>query len=489
MAKKVLKCVMNSVNGENTGVFTRTKKTKNSPSPGVLLKKNCIEASYFYCDPADSGNTYYALIEPERYPGISTTMGTVYVWVDKSFIKSQTEVDDPREAKEPTPEPVIVTDPPINPGKINIQDNTGNRTVRLANGVYADTNSVSQYTDLTTEYLNTGYLWPETINGEPNYFMDYSNIISNINIIEKNLNIDINPETSSIIRNDMLNKFNRFKIAFPTLELTKTFSYVFFTRPDLNIYNGNGSTLVDKVENDPYFYYLNKNSPQLLRSLTKFFSIRHDFNPYLSNRAESFELKDEMIKTGEYGETFTGWKIKYGKHNVESKTADSFSISYTDDNNYNVYKIHKAWTDYISKVYRGEFSPNRDSITERVIDYACSVYYFICGPDGETILFWTKYTGVFPTSTPSAASSWQKGNQVKFPNFSIPYEFSWKEDMNPASLAEFNIHSEKYGNARYATTYEAKLGSTGTTFVDAPYVESIVTNTNYEFKLRFRPYR
>lgn len=180
--------------------------------------------------------------------------------------------------------------------------------------------------------------------------------------------------------------------------------------------------------------------------------------------------------------------MKYGKHNIKSKTADNFSITYTDDDNLNIIKVHKAWTDYISKVYRGEFFANPIHRQNRTIDYASSVYYFLCGPDGETILFWSKYTGVFPTNTPSSALVWQKGNITKMPEFSINYEFSWKEDLMPTTLAEFNLNSANQNTYTYAKTYEPELGSTGKTFVNAPFVETVIDRTTgkYEYKLRFR---
>ena len=33
------------------------------------------------------------------------------------------------------------------------------------------------------------------------------------------------------------------------------------------------------------------------------------------------------------------------------------TINIAKNNNYNILKIHTAWVEYISKVYRGEFSP------------------------------------------------------------------------------------------------------------------------------------
>lgn len=500
MAKR-LECIFKAVNGENTGAWTRTAMTKNSPSPGILYMKNCPDGKTFYCDPTDGGtNSYYKLIDPETY-GIKSS-GKVYAYLDRSFLVSWKEVEwNESENKE--------NKPPETP-----KTNTSNTIKTTSNAISAVNNSTKSPTHTSTTYKNG-----QTTTSSKNYgssssawvkasaastyessapyihdnvqrdtfFNDYSSFDDNLKIIERNLNIGVRKSNVDDIRYNMVNKFNRFKVAYPDLQLSKSFSHVFFTRPDLNLYSNSGQ-LTSRVEQDEVFYYLNKNSPQLLKSLTRDFSKTHDFNPFLSNMAGSFELKDEMVQTVDVGQTFTGHKMKYGRHNIESKTADSFSITYVDDEDYQIYKIHKAWTDYISNVYRGTFHSRSDNIRNRVLDYACSVYYFLCGPDGETILFWSKYTGVFPTNTPSAASSWSRGSHIKLPEFTINYDYAWKEDFNPLSLAEFNINSKsnKASSFTYAKTYEPELATTGKTFVGAPFIESSVGAGGYTFKLRFK---
>lgn len=482
MAKKIYKCKFSSVNGQNTGVFLRTGTSNRYPSPGILYKKNCPDNLHFYADPDVGGvNNYYQLINPKEYK--INHDGVVYVWLSKSYLLGWELIDDPNAAPEPTPPP-----PPPEPPRPTLIP----KEVEKGNNDYLDfgkTNDNGVIYNTQGTLLNEEVIYKSYTKVTRNtYLNDYSTLIKDIDTIERNLNIGMNANMVADIKNNMLTKFNRFAVAFPDLALTKTFAHVFFTRPNLNLYKSGTNTLLSTVENDPYFYYLHRNSPQLLKSLTKDFNSSHDFNPYLSNMAGSFELSDEYIDTNEYGETYTGWKVKYGRHNIKSKTADSFSINYTDDNNYNVYKIHKAWTDYISKVYRGEFPVDRTSVTTHTLDYAASVYYFLCAADGETILFWTKYTGVFPTNTPSSASSMTKGQLLKMPEFSIKYEYSWKEDMVPTSLAEFNLNSAKQSTYKYANIYEPDILSTGKTFVNAPFVQTVIDkNTGkYEFKLRFR---
>lgn len=322
------------------------------------------------------------------------------------------------------------------------------------------------------------------------YTIDTSFIHDAFNSVKQNLNLLSDKDNGyKTINLNLFSKFNRFKVPFPDYHLTKSFSYVFFTRPDLNLVENKGGGnfgLNDQASKDPVYYYLYKNNPQLILSLTHDFSSDHDFHPFLSNCAQSFELSDEYIKTIEHGETFTGYKIQYGRNNIESRTAGTFSVSFIDDQEFSVYKTHKAWIDYISKVYRGELVTKNDYLRRRILDYATSVYYIICAADGETVLFWSKYYGVFPTQAPSSTQSWSRGNMVKMPEYNITYAYAVKEDFNPITLAEFNMNSG--GNYEYRKTYEPALLSTGLTMTGAPFIETTKQNgtSSYIFKLRFR---
>lgn len=329
------------------------------------------------------------------------------------------------------------------------------------------------------------------------YGTDYSFIANDLTKIRRNLNISTGYSLSELNSN-YYNKFNRFRTVFPDIELTKTFGHIFFTRPDLNLFTDEKATnlIETTVANDPLFVNLNISDKDLLKSLTTTLSQYHAFNPYLSNMALSFELKDDLLDTVDTNETFMGHKTRYGRTNIKNRTADTFSIKYREDNNYGIYKIHKAWTEYISKVYRGQFKASLENIHSRILDYACSVYYFLCGPDDETVLFWSKYTGVFPIAAPSSSSSWSSGDVGKIVDYSIDYAYSWKEDYNPLHIVEFNVQGS-YGRGivrnnyevyhpNYIPTYESKLLTGGNTFTDYPFIQAMEDGGKLVYKLRFK---
>jgi len=369
----------------------------------------------------------------------------------------------------------------------------GNTNKATGNVYGTNYNSTDEDYDKLMYELTPKTGWPTYIGYENgvgiyDYFMDYSFIQSDLKNVKEALSIYTDILFSDV--NKMLfNNFNRFRAPFTDYTLTNTVAYIFITRPDLNILEptgNNGYKLVPQFENDPTFTFLFKHNPNILLSLTSHFSNQHDFHPFLSNMAESFEVSDQYIKTIEHGETLTGYKIQYGKHNIESKTAGKFNITYTDDKEVTIYKIHKAWTEYISKVYRGEASPKRTYIERKILDYACSVYYILCAQDYETILFWTKYYGVFPTNEPSSVFSSSKSNPVKNPEYSIEYAYAFKEDFNPLTLCEFNMNSK--GNYIYLKPFNTNTGKSGRSLTGAPFIETS-RDGNYVFKLKFRKMR
>lgn len=321
------------------------------------------------------------------------------------------------------------------------------------------------------------------------------------------------------------NYYNRYKIPNPNLALMSSFAHVFFVRPDLNILKriaktdagsatGNKFMLSDGAMHDPEIAVAWKNNPDMVKQLILDNGMNHKFMLSLSNAVESFSLGDENLKTDTAGETWTGHKIAYGKHNIEGKTAGSFTISYVDNRNLDIYHLNKLWMDYISKVYRGELEPRSvlyDEKThtypkvangcdgkmysytdDKILDYATAVYYILTAEDGETIIFWSKYFGVFPTNAPSSSFSWSHGNKIHNPSFDIPYMYSFKRDYNPYDLVAFNMLSPQPadGKYKYAKTYDPEMLGPGRSLVGVPFIESVQDTSKkseaYQFKLRFR---
>lgn len=325
---------------------------------------------------------------------------------------------------------------------------------------------------------------------EYNYELDYEKdgMIKDLDKIRDSLNYGL------YSRDELFRKYtqsyNRFKTNQGNDVLAKSYPHVFFVRPDCNILTraGDSYNLVEGLANDPNFVYAYHNCPEILRQLVMDGGYDSDFMMYLSNRARSFNVTDEFINVSKYGKTFTGHQVAYGKSNIESKTAGDFSIEYYDDRNLHVFHLHKIWADYISGVFQGMLNPKHDYIINRIQDYSTCLYYIVTAEDGETIIFWSKYYGVFPQTIPSAQYSWASGNIMSNPSIEIRYQYSFKEDYNPLSLVEFNMNSKKSNGFTYVPVINTGDYMVNTTWVGAPFIETFNTTglPAYTFKLRFR---
>ena len=284
--------------------------------------------------------------------------------------------------------------------------------------------------------------------------------------------------------------YNRFKLPTANDALQRGFAHVFFVRPDCNILTS-GMKLTKNIQNKQIFSYAFKKSPQLVKELVINNGSTHDFMLSLSNKATSFSPNDEYINTDTYGESYTGYKIAYGKGSGESKTAGTLSINYKDDREGHVLLLHRLWIEYINGVYRGVIIPKTSTILDKILDYGASCYYIVTAEDNETIIFWSKYYGVFPTNIPSDQYAWSHGNFVRPEDITIQYMYSFKEDYNPMAIVEFNRNSRVYGTgATYAKTFNKSMNQVGPSWVGAPFIELVTNNSDvgceYTYKLRFK---
>lgn len=327
-----------------------------------------------------------------------------------------------------------------------------------------------------------------------NYYMDYEedNLLSDMPAIRKSINNELLQRNTLYQR--YVSKYNKFKIMNANDLLTKSFAHVFFVRPNCNIFKDKNTLQPFLKENSEFYYALN-HCPEMLRSLTQSFQdngrgVNHQFALYLSNKARSFEISDEYINSDTYGTALTGYKIPYGKHNIDSKNAKEFNIKYVDDRDLHIYNMHKLWTEYISLEFRGKVSPKDEYILNKILDYATCVYYFLTAEDGSTIIFWSKYWGVFPVESPSSSFSYSADSPggVSNPELTIQYKYAFKEDFNPLTIVEFNTHCS--APFTYINPYQEFKAGTGYTWSGPPFVETRSDDpreNKYTFKLRFRP--
>lgn len=350
---------------------------------------------------------------------------------------------------------------------------------------------------------------PDGINGgyQYDYAQNYSEQIENFDAMMKSLRLSLNiPTTTSYYDTFLKNAtyYNRFKYPTWNDQLERSFGHIFFIKPDINLFGDNtiegaidvASTAAGAYVGDGTIKAIHNNNRQLLRQLTHEDDENHHFALYLSNKARTLDIPDEELKTSTYGQTATGFAASYAKHNLESKQNNKINIDFIDDRNLSIYKLHKVWVEYMAGCFRGIFRPKKEYINSHSLDYATALYYVLTAEDGETIIFWSKFYGVFPLNVPSSTYSKADGELIGKPQVKITYQYSIKEDLNPVSLLELNMHSSavnSYTNMKdfYVPSYDP-TNMVASTWVGVPFVEEVVdesgtSNQHSVFKLRFRP--
>jgi hypothetical protein len=143
--------------------------------------------------------------------------------------------------------------------------------------------------------------------------------------------------------------------------------------------------------------------------------------------------------------------------------------------------------EYIAGVYRGKIVPTEDNEIQKILDYTSSVYYILTAEDGETILFWSKYFGVYPTTIPSSQYSWQHGENLSPNEIQVNFAYSWKQDFDPRDLIAFNYNAKMTkDNYEYTRLFDTDMLMVGPTWVGTPFIEFVDDGVNEPcYKLRF----
>jgi hypothetical protein len=227
-----------------------------------------------------------------------------------------------------------------------------------------------------------------------------------------------------------------FRFRRPVLDPVVTgYNYIFMTSPDLNLSNEQNKAALNISGTSIY-------PSKIIDMLSGNQGI---FIPLITNRAISIPASDEVLATVDYSETWNKYKIVLGTTSKDSKISGTCTINFQDDQYLTLLKLHKLWKEYIEKVYLGRayskyaFQSGSIGALSQYIDYMSSIYVFTTLPDGKTLTFWSKYTGVFPTKLPFGDFQSDDGSQDVKKSFSYEYQFSYKEDMSVQILQDFNL--------------------------------------------------
>lgn len=241
-------------------------------------------------------------------------------------------------------------------------------------------------------------------------------------------------------------------------------SFIFVTRPDLNLYkeitkdaNPYNDTIDTWNMNPdlkrlPTFKYIArlKNACRSIMPSLEYWGTNELDTPWLSiltNQAMSYNVKDREIDTVELGETFHGSKIIYAEPTFKHKIAGNIEIQFRERRDLALYYTLKLWIEYIHMVSIGRCSPRRVHRYNHELDYAVSLYYIRTDESMEKIIYWEKLTGLIPLTVPDGFFDWDQGGQ---PNstYTINFAYSFRTVQDEMHLTEINSLYNKWGSIR-----------------------------------------
>lgn len=270
--------------------------------------------------------------------------------------------------------------------------------------------------------------------------------------------------------------FNRFGYLNPYTTDTSNREYLFFTKPDLNIFGENDS-ITCNTDNlimnsalrsaSTLFATVDTRYRPVLKQLQYHADLSTPFMCLLSNRvASSLEMPSISTDNNESSANIYGTTIAYRGHSYKSNQGHSFTLSFKDSKYLEVYMLAKLYDEYHTLMKLGYIQPKTEYIENRILDDQFSIYKIVVGEDGETILYYAKFTGVFITDVP-------RGDMGEIPQdgitFSLSFYSQFVKDMDPYILVEFN-RITPVDAMEVSKTFSHSYG-VNNTWVNRPHIE------------------
>ena len=293
-------------------------------------------------------------------------------------------------------------------------------------------------------------------------------------------------------------KYNRFGWLDPFNNDQVVQEFLFFTKPDLNIFSGVGyqnAKLISQLQNIPFFVDANLRHRQALMQLQSSVHDSYDrSNPFmylLSNAVTSkLELPGITSESQESTSNIMGTSIQYRGHSLKSDNGYDFTLSFHDTAYLEIYTMVKAYDEYMRLLKLGDVYPKHEYIVNRIIPEQFSIYKFLIGSDGETILYYAKLTGCYFTDVPRSDFGDPGNDGFKF---SLSFHAQFVEDNNPMILNEFNriTPAASKDKSNLVSTYNYNTGTVDNRWVSFPWIESVVDlrserrSTKKDYRMRW----
>lgn len=240
-------------------------------------------------------------------------------------------------------------------------------------------------------------------------------------------------------------KFSRFGCVDPWNPVLNTREYLFFTKPDLHLFNDStGSQINYQIKNAPFFTDAFSRYIDVFKSLQ--ISLQSSTTPFitlLSHHVNSnLELPSIVAEVSETSATVYGTSLQYQVPSITSDQDFDFSLEFKDNTELECYMLFKIWHEYRNNKDRISPPNSLYYVLNKILHDQISVYKFIVADDAKTIIYYAKLYGVFPKSVPR--DSFGNLDAAGGLSYSVNFHAQFVDDMNPMILVDFNNLVDKY---------------------------------------------
>lgn len=241
-------------------------------------------------------------------------------------------------------------------------------------------------------------------------------------------------------------KFARLGIIDPYNTKTNTKEYLFFTKPDLCIFNSTGDIRPELAAISPFFkdavIRFRKSAAQLQSSAG---ICKGSFMAMLSNAVTSSldipGISGDMVETAA---NINGTKISYRASSRKSDEDLDFSLEFEDTKYLDIYMLFRMWDEYEKLKWNGLIDFINWSgcdrwcnyIVNKVLHDQISIYKIIVAEDGYRIIYMARMVGVVPNSIPRDAFSDMSDHGPQ--KLSVGFKGHWIRDVDPIIVYHFN---------------------------------------------------
>lgn len=244
---------------------------------------------------------------------------------------------------------------------------------------------------------------------------------------------------------DWYTRFSRFGVIDPYNALTNAKEYIFITRPDLPLFNINGTTLNSCIGVSSMLSDAVERYPNVAKQLQQSVSGTNKFMNILSNSVvSSLAIPGLSADSIETGRNVMGTRISYRSSSVKSDEDCSFDLEFEDTKNLDVYMLFKMYDEYEKLKWQGLIDYSlagtrwTDYVKAKVLHDQVSIYKIVVAEDGYRIIYWARITGCYPDSIPRDAVASLADNSGSPLKFSVGWKGHFVRDMDPVILYHFN---------------------------------------------------